>query len=135
MARFDLFIGVWNTTGEVLATEASAAGALVATDTYRWLPGKHFIVHDLAFRTCCSNCGSALTMQYHCYPSKTHVAVGSVVEGTDSLPKVGMHIWVRRAPAWYSIPQDGVERWDEFDPQFDKVLDDFKQGADGGTSS
>ena len=50
MARFELFIGVWNTTGEVLATEASPAGALVATDTYRWLPGKHFIVHDVDAR-------------------------------------------------------------------------------------
>ena len=50
MARFELFIGVWNTTGEVLATEANPAGALVATDTYRWLPGKHFIVHDVDAR-------------------------------------------------------------------------------------
>jgi hypothetical protein len=50
MSRFELFIGVWNTTGEVFATEANAAGALVATDTYRWLPGKHFIVHDVDAR-------------------------------------------------------------------------------------
>jgi hypothetical protein len=50
MSRFELFIGVWNTTGEVLATEATTAGALVATDTYRWLPGKHFIVHDVDAR-------------------------------------------------------------------------------------
>jgi hypothetical protein len=50
MARFELFIGVWNTTGEVLATEANPAGALVATDTYRWLAGKHFIVHDVDAR-------------------------------------------------------------------------------------
>ena len=50
MARFELFIGVWNTTGEVLATEANPAGALVATDTYRWLPDKHFVVHDVDAR-------------------------------------------------------------------------------------
>ena len=50
MSRFDLFIGVWNTTGEVFATEANAGGAWVATDTYRWLPGKHFIVHDVDAR-------------------------------------------------------------------------------------
>ena len=50
MSRFELFIGVWNTTGEVLATDANPAGALVATDTYRWLPGKHFIVHDVDAR-------------------------------------------------------------------------------------
>lgn len=46
MARFDIFIGTWNTSGEVLATESAPAGTLTATDTYRWLPGNHFIMHD-----------------------------------------------------------------------------------------
>src|SRR5262245_53151221 len=46
MSRFELFIGVWNTTGEVLATAVNPAGTLVATDTYRWLPSKQFILHD-----------------------------------------------------------------------------------------
>lgn len=50
MAAFDVFVGVWNTTGEVLATAANPAGQLVATDTYRWLPGRHFIVHDVDAR-------------------------------------------------------------------------------------
>ena len=46
LSRFEVFIGTWNTTGEVLATEGAPATTLSATDTYRWLPGKHFIVHD-----------------------------------------------------------------------------------------
>jgi hypothetical protein len=46
MSRFDIFIGTWNTSGEVLATENAPAAILSATDTYRWLPGKHFIAHD-----------------------------------------------------------------------------------------
>ncbi len=50
MTRFEVFIGTWNTTGEVLETEASPAGTLSATDTYRWLLGKHFIVHDVDAR-------------------------------------------------------------------------------------
>ncbi|MGS5089367.1 DUF1579 family protein [Hydrogenophaga sp. A37] len=50
MTKFEVFIGMWNTTGEVLETEASPAGILSATDTYRWLPGKHFIVHDVDAR-------------------------------------------------------------------------------------
>jgi hypothetical protein len=50
MSKFEIFIGTWNTTGEVLETEDSAAGTLLATDTYRWLPGKHFIVHDVDAR-------------------------------------------------------------------------------------
>jgi Protein of unknown function (DUF1579) len=50
MSKFEVFIGTWNTTGEVLATQTSPAGSLSATDTYRWLQGKHFIVHDVDAR-------------------------------------------------------------------------------------
>ena len=50
MTKFEVFIGTWNTTGEVLETDASPAGVLTATDTYRWFPGKHFIVHDVDAR-------------------------------------------------------------------------------------
>lgn len=50
MTKFDLFIGTWNTTGEVLETAAGPAGQLVATDTYRWGPGRHFIVHEVDAR-------------------------------------------------------------------------------------
>ena len=50
MSKFEVFIGVWNTTGEVLETQASPAGILSATDTYQWLPGKHFIVHSVDAR-------------------------------------------------------------------------------------
>ncbi len=50
MSKFEVFIGVWNTTGEVLETQASPAGTLSATDTYQWLPGKHFIVHSVDAR-------------------------------------------------------------------------------------
>ena len=47
MSRFEPFIGVWNTAGEVLETDAAPAGNLLATDTYAWLPGKRFIVHSV----------------------------------------------------------------------------------------
>lgn len=50
MARFEIFIGTWNTTGEVLAVDESPATVLIATDTYRWLPGRQFIVHDVDAR-------------------------------------------------------------------------------------
>lgn len=50
MARYAIFIGTWNTTGRVLETEAAPAGELSATDTYRWLPGRQFIVHDVDAR-------------------------------------------------------------------------------------
>jgi hypothetical protein len=50
MVKYEVFIGVWNTTGKVLSTESNAPGQLSATDTYRWLPGRHFIVHEVDAR-------------------------------------------------------------------------------------
>jgi len=81
-----------------------------------------FTVSELATRGCCKACGSTMTIQYHCYSEKTHLAAGTVVEGAGVVPKVGMHIWVSRKPPWYTIPDDGVERWGEFDPEFERVL-------------
>jgi hypothetical protein len=50
MERFSIFIGTWNTTGEVYATAASPATTLSATDSYRWLPGRCFIIHEVDAR-------------------------------------------------------------------------------------
>lgn len=50
MTRFEIFMGTWNTTGEVLETDSSPATILIATDTYRWLPGNRFIIHDVDAR-------------------------------------------------------------------------------------
>lgn len=50
MSRFEVFIGTWNTTGTVLETALNPAATLAATDTYHWLPGKHFIQHNVDAR-------------------------------------------------------------------------------------
>ena len=46
MSRLRILIGTWNTAGEVLETAAGPASTLMASDTYRWLPGEHFVVHE-----------------------------------------------------------------------------------------
>ena len=35
---------------------------------------------SIAKRTYCSKCGSSLTLQYDCYPEKTHVAAATMVK-------------------------------------------------------
>lgn len=49
MRRYAIFIGVWNTRGEILSADGTDA-KLVATDSYRWGPGNKFIVHDVDAR-------------------------------------------------------------------------------------
>jgi len=50
MSQYEIFIGTWNTTGNVFAVGDAPATHLVATDTYRWLPGKQFILHEVDAR-------------------------------------------------------------------------------------
>jgi hypothetical protein len=50
MVRYEIFIGTWNTSGNVLAVGDATATTLSATDIYRWLPGKRFIVHEVDAR-------------------------------------------------------------------------------------
>jgi len=77
---------------------------------------------SISTRLFCGACGSCLSMQYDFYPHKVHVAAGTVVEGRDGLPRVGTHIWVKRRPEWYEIPDDGGERWEEFDAEFEELM-------------
>lgn len=45
-----VFVGVWNTVGEIAATSTSPAAQLLATDTYEWIPGGHFLLHRVDAR-------------------------------------------------------------------------------------
>jgi hypothetical protein len=93
-----------------------------------------YTINPLATRSCCSVCGGAATIQYHCYPEKTHIAAGSVTYGAEetsevgkAVPKVGCHLFVSRKPSWYTIPEDGVARWEEFDEEFDRVRREWEE--------
>ena len=74
---------------------------------------------SIATRTFCAKCGSNLTIQYACYPDKTHVAYALVRRSDWEAPRVGVHIFVRDVPGWYGVPEDGVVRWEEFDGEFE----------------
>ena len=45
LKRLDIFVGEWETTGEIKATANSPATILRGTDTYKWLPGEYFMIH------------------------------------------------------------------------------------------
>ena len=50
LRALDVFVGVWNTTGTLHASAESPAAQLVATDSYEWLPGRHFLLHRVDAR-------------------------------------------------------------------------------------
>lgn len=79
---------------------------------------------NVAERHCCGNCGCNILLQYYLYPEKSHVAASTVVKNDFEALKVGCHIWCRQAPKWYTIPDDGIERHEEFDEDFQAKLDE-----------
>lgn len=76
-------------------------------------------------RTCCGSCGCNISLQYYLYPEKTHVAASTIDANTLEPIKVGCHIWTKRAPSWYAIPDDGIPRYQEFDEEFQAKLDEW----------
>ena len=86
----------------------------------------------VAERACCSVCGCNISLQYYLYPDKTHVAASTIFQNDFEMPKIGCHIWCRQAPRWYRIPEDGVERWTEFDDGFKARLDSYLKETEDG---
>ena len=77
----------------------------------------------IAERTCCSVCGSNVSLHYYLYPEKIHVAASTIAANDFEVPKVGCHIWTKHTPAWHTIVADGVPRYELFDPDFQAKLD------------
>ncbi|KAF2160225.1 hypothetical protein M409DRAFT_70579 [Zasmidium cellare ATCC 36951] len=83
-------------------------------------PIVHVHLSKIATRGFCEKCGAGLSLQYECYPEKTHVAAGTVVRSDFGIPEVGIHIFVKSRPAWHRIAEDGVPRYEEFDEEFEE---------------
>lgn len=94
-------------------------------------PIAKYKVSDMATRSLCVQCGGTLSIQYDCYPEKTHVAAGMVADGALLVPKVGVHIFVSEKPKWYNIPDDDVLRWEGFDDEFNEQFRAHKAKKSG----
>lgn len=47
LAQLDRLVGVWRTDIAMLDADGNEAARFHATDTYRWMPGRHFLLHDV----------------------------------------------------------------------------------------
>lgn len=79
----------------------------------------------VAERKCCRNCGCNISLQYYLYPEKTHVAASTADANSFEPLKVGCHIWTKSLPTWYSIPDDSIPRYHEFDEDFQAKLEEW----------
>lgn len=84
MSKYEVFIGTWNTTGRVFPVHGSPETTLSATDSYRWLPGRFFIVHEVDARFGAKAARSTEIMGYD-HARKTHYARSFDDQGASEL--------------------------------------------------
>lgn len=103
--------------------------AAVPVKSLSWsTPPSAFRFSDIAQRGFCPLCGSSLTMAYHCQPERISVAAGTIDETSvhGNLPKPSMHIFLKEKAGWFQLPEDGLDRWEEFSTPFQEKLDRWR---------
>jgi ubiquinone/menaquinone biosynthesis C-methylase UbiE len=85
---------------------SSATGEATSFKTLR--------LSDAAERTCCTECGTPLTMVYNSDRDSTSLTAGSIDIETfkGEWPKVTKHIFLKEKAAWFMLPDDGAQRKD-----------------------
>jgi len=85
---------------------------------------------SLAVRSSCSQCGTPLFMEYHATGDTISVAAGTIDEGrvVGKLAGPSSHIFVAEKAAWFTIPDDGLRRYDRFPDDFQEAIDAWKAG-------
>ena len=86
-------------------------------------PPKQLKFSEIAERTFCDGCGSSMTMQYYSQPERLSIAAGTIDRSTEPLPQPEEHIFLAEKASWFKIPDDGLARFEEFDPPFQRKLE------------
>ena len=81
----------------------------------------------IADRGHCSQCGSSMTMQYHLQPARLSIAASTIDKSTAPVPQPEEHIFLNEKASWFQMPDDGLSRFDEFDPSFQDKLNRWKK--------
>ena len=82
---------------------------------------------EIAERTFCTGCGSSMTMQYYLQPDRLSIAAGTIDRTIAALPQPEEHIFLAEKASWFKIPDDGLARFEEFDPPFQRKLESWKK--------
>ena len=83
---------------------------------------------DIAIRSSCKDCGTPLFMTYYALPDTIAVAAGTIDEESvqGELVKPGNHIFLGEKAKWYVLPEDGLDRYDEWPPGFEDALETWR---------
>lgn len=69
-------------------------------------------------------------MEYHATGNTISVAAGTIDEGSvvGELAGPNNRIFVEEKAAWFTIPDDGLKRYDRFPDSFQEAIDAWKAG-------
>lgn len=100
----------------------------VPTSSVQWnTPPDMWSCSQIAERGHCSHCGACMTMKYCHQPDQLGIAAGTIDKSTTPLPRPKKHIFLQEKAAWFELPDDGIERFDQFSHPFQEELDKWKQ--------
>lgn len=70
-----------------------------------------------------------MTMKYSCEPEKMGIAAGTIDEHSvkGELVAASAHIFCSQKASWYTIGEDGLERWDRFSNEFQLMIDEWEK--------
>jgi hypothetical protein len=78
---------------------------------------------EIAERGYCSQCKTAVTMQYYLQPARI-----SISAHTTAIPlPVVEHLFLEEKEEGYILPEDGAARYEAFDPPFERKLQEWKR--------
>ncbi|ETI23832.1 hypothetical protein G647_05638 [Cladophialophora carrionii CBS 160.54] len=81
---------------------------------------------DIAERGHCTQCGSAISMRYFHETDRIGLTLGTLVEAQPALPPVGAHIFLKDRAPYFTLSDDGAERFDEFSPGFRDQIEQWR---------
>ena len=68
-----------------------------------------------------------MTMQYHVQPARMSIAASTIDKSMTPIQQPEEHIFLSDKASWFTLPDDGLGRFDEFDPPFQDKLNKWKK--------
>ena len=99
-------IGRWRSSGTILDDDGSVVGDIAGTDTYTWLPGGHWVVHEVDVRM-----GEEHTQALELIGGRDESSGGWQMHAFDTADSPGTMSLTLQEPGLLLLQGDGVRSW------------------------
>ena len=99
-------IGHWRSSGTVLDEDGNATDRIVGTDTYTWLPGGHWIVHEVDV-----SMGGRPTRALELIGGRDQPTGGWQMHAFDTDDSPGRMVLTIAEPGLLLLQGDGIRSW------------------------